>query len=303
MGESLTDEQDAQLSEVLTVLSKLQTPALIFEAARLRLTDPPWSPQDKTRLRRAYGGVVAASKIQSYLESMRQANLRRLRVGQTIQKLNEEVRARRATDPLSVVLPAIEIPALSGLQEVEVHTFVIAVHALYELLPIAARAAGHTIKRSVLKSLRLYIDLRDFYEHPDQRLPGAVHEHMLQAFAETDNEEGFRMMFGLLTDPETGEFVLDGQTVDVSSRAVLAVQRIAEDAWAGIKQSVLADMVKYFRRNPERIPDPQSVVSDFQIRVGGLLEQVPLIHEMDRELFEEVRGVLVPVRLPVYDFS
>src|SRR5215207_6709603 len=119
MDEPLTEEQDAQLSEVLKVLSKLQTPALIFESARLRLPDPPWSPQDKTRMRRAYGGVVAASKIRSYLESMRQANLRRLRVGRAIEKLNEEVRDRRATDPLSIVLPAAEIPGLSGLQEVE----------------------------------------------------------------------------------------------------------------------------------------------------------------------------------------
>src|SRR5687767_2654981 len=99
----LTVEQEAQLAAVKHELSTLATPALIFEAARLRLPDPPWSPQDKTRLRRAYGGVVAAGKIQSYLESMRSANLRRLRVGRTIEKLNEEVRARRATDPLSVV--------------------------------------------------------------------------------------------------------------------------------------------------------------------------------------------------------
>ena len=159
------------------------------------------------------------------------------------------------------------------------------------------------IPPSVLRSLRPYVDLRDYYEHPEQRLPGAAHKHALQAFMETDDEEGFRMMFGLLIDPDTGEFVLDDQRIDVSSRAVLTVQRIAEDAWTGIKQSLLADMDKYFRKFPERIPDPRSVVSDFQIRVGGLLEQVPLIHEMDRTLFEEVRGVLVPVRLPVYDFS
>jgi hypothetical protein len=110
------------------------------------------------------------------------------------------------------------------------------------------------------------------------------------------------MMFGLLIDRDTGEFVLDDQRIDVSSVAVLAVQRIAEDAWTGIKQSLLADMDKYFRKFPERIPDPKSVVSDFEIRVGGLLEPVPLTHEMDRELFEEVRGVLMPVRLPVYEF-
>jgi hypothetical protein len=303
MDESLTDEQEDQLAKVLDVLSGIATPALIFESARLRLPDPPWSPHDKKRLQRAFGGVVAASKIQSYLESMRQANLRRLRVGQRLQNLNEEVRERRATDPLSVVLPAVEIPYLSGLQEVEVHTFVIAVNALYTLLPMAARAAGHRIPPGVLRSLRPYVDLRDYYEHPEQRVPGAAHKHALQAFTETENEEGFRMMFGLLIDPDTGEFVLDDQRIDVSSRAVLAVQRIAEDTWAGIKQSLLADMDKYFRKNPERIPDPQSVVSDFQVRVGGLLEQVPLLHEHDRELFERVRDVLVPVRLPVYDFS
>src|SRR5215213_4251171 len=115
VAETLTEEQDAQLSQVLKVLSKLQTPALIFESTRLRLPAPPWSRQDKTWMRRAYGGVVAAAKIQSYLEGMRQANLRRLRVGRTIKKLNEEVRERRATDPRSVVLPATEIPGLSGL--------------------------------------------------------------------------------------------------------------------------------------------------------------------------------------------
>jgi hypothetical protein len=186
MDEPLTEGQDAQLSEVLKVLSKLQTPVLIFESARLRLPNPPWSPQDKKRMQRAYGEVVAASKIQSYLESMRQANLRRLRVGRTMEKLNEEVRNRRATDPLSVVGPAIEIPFLSGLMEIEVHTFVIAVNALYTLLPIATRAAGHSIPPSVLRSLRPYVDLRDYYEHPEQRVPGAAHKHALQAFTETE---------------------------------------------------------------------------------------------------------------------
>jgi hypothetical protein len=44
MDEPLTEGQDAQLSEVLKVLSKLQTPVLIFESARLRLPNPPWSP-------------------------------------------------------------------------------------------------------------------------------------------------------------------------------------------------------------------------------------------------------------------
>ena len=45
MDETLTEEQDDQLSEVLKVLSKLQTPAIIFESARLRLPDPPLEPE------------------------------------------------------------------------------------------------------------------------------------------------------------------------------------------------------------------------------------------------------------------
>jgi hypothetical protein len=300
---ALTPEQEAQLGDVLRVLSNLATPALIFEATRLRLPDSPLSADQRTRVRRAYGGVIAATKIQSYLESMRQANLRRLRVGRAIQNLNEEVRARRVTDPISVVMPAVEIPYLAGLQEVEVHTFVIAVNALYTLFPIAARAAGHKIKPGVLRSLRPYIALRDFYEHPEQRVPGAAHKHALQAFEEPEDEESFSLIFGLPTDPTTGEITLDGERIDVSSRGVQAVQVIAEGVWAGIEASALADVEKYFRARPDRIPDPRWVDSGFEVRVGGLLDQVPLVHEFDRQLFEEIGGLFVPVRLPVYDFS
>ena len=52
MDESLTEGQGAQLSEVLKGLSKLQTPALIFESARLRLPNRPLSSQDKKRMQR-----------------------------------------------------------------------------------------------------------------------------------------------------------------------------------------------------------------------------------------------------------
>jgi hypothetical protein len=303
MMNALTPEKEAQLAQVLAVLRKLDTPTLIFESMRLRLPDSPFSATDTKRIQRAYGGVVAATKIQTYLESMRQANLRRLRVGQTIQRLNEEVRTRRVTDPLSVVLPAIEIPKLSGLQEMEVHTFVIAVNQLYTLLPIAARAAGHKVKPNVLKLFRPYIALRDFYEHPEQRVPGAAHMHAMQAFTESDNEEGLRMIYELPTDPVTGDIMLDGQKIDVSSRGVLAIQRIAEDTWQAISQSAIDDVEKHLRKNPDRIPDPRSVDSGFEVKVGGLLRQVPLLHEEIDQLFEQVGGVLVPVRFPVYDVS
>ena len=291
--DAVTSDQEKQLSAVMAELNRLTTPGLIFESARLRLPDEP-TDTDKTRFRMAYAGVVAATKIESYMVSMRQANTRRLQLGKRIRDLNDKVRDLRITDPVAAIPAAVEVPKLSGLQEVEVHTFVIAINAIQKLLPFAARAAGFKISATDKKTLLQFEPLRDFYEHIEQRLPGSKHPKKDQAFQEPDDESGWYMKFELPTDAD-GYILIDGNRIDVSSGGVSKVQDVVERTWASIRESALADAEKFFRANPDRLPDPAVVDSGFETKVGGPLRQAELFQFNDED-FEKVGAIWLPVR-------
>jgi hypothetical protein len=102
------------------------------------------------------------------------------------------------------------------------------------------------------------------------------------------------MTFGLPTDA-SGFPVIDGKPIDVSSGGVSKVQDVIERTWPKVRASALDDAESYFRENPDRIPDPRAVDSGFEAKAGGPLGQVTLFQH-EGELFDEVRGIYIPVR-------
>jgi hypothetical protein len=101
---SLSDEQEKQLVEVMGKLGRLATPNVIFESARLRLPDVI-DEAAKRRFRAAYAGVIAAEKIMVYMPALEATNQRRTELGERIEELMRRATELAMTDPLASIEP------------------------------------------------------------------------------------------------------------------------------------------------------------------------------------------------------
>jgi hypothetical protein len=194
---ALTAEQEAQLAEVKRVLGALTTPALIYEAARIRLPIPP-TEADKTQFRNHYGYAVAAVKVMAYVHMMREANKERVRIGREIDKMDLMARQLALIDPMGAIAPSVEAPMMAGLQELELHKFAIAVNRIRILLPHALKAAGLSLEKADRETLKEFEELRHFYEHIENHLPGKPNPG--PSVIEEDDGTYWRIIFQLPLD-------------------------------------------------------------------------------------------------------
>lgn len=125
--------------------------------------------------RTAMAGVIAAEKVMAYLETLRYREERRSNLGRALY----EHRVRPMPTGLDQIgdyaMASAQAIYNSGLQEVAVHFICNCVMHVHKLLTKAAEGAGYTIPADDLAVLNAYRDLRNYYEHIDERLPGRVH--------------------------------------------------------------------------------------------------------------------------------
>jgi hypothetical protein len=279
--EELTDEQQSRVAAVMAALDSRPTPNLIDISARLRLPDAP-DDATKKRFRAAYAGAIAAEKIQYYLPHLRAANEQRVAIGKRIFELNRRAREVALTDPFGSVEPEIEANGLAGQQEVPLHVYAVCIRVIFKLLPFAARAAGYKMPSRDLDTLKTFEPLRHFYEHLWEQLPGGGGDYVDEVVDETDDERGWRIVWGLPTDG-LGNILLGGQTIDVSSDSVSAVQDVVERTWAKLRESAQAHAEKYLRANPDRIPHPRQIPSGISSSPGGTLAGLEPFRPWDLE--------------------
>jgi hypothetical protein len=290
--DTLTEEQEAQLAEILDELRMLTTPALIFEAARLRVPADP-DEAAKTQFRVGYADAIAAVKIMAYITMMRDANEARVRIGQQLRDAVQESRKLALIDPMGAIRPGLQAPMMAGLQELELHKFAIAINRIRVLLPKALKVAGFKLDKADRDTLEEFEPLRHYYEHIEQRLPGGKH----QSEAVTETDDPWSITFQLPVD-STSQVSINRKVLQVDSIGAERVQELVSRAWERITTSTLAEMEKYFRNNPDRMPHPSQVDSGWDVKIGGALAQETRIHEDGHgHLWEEVNGVFVPVPL------
>jgi hypothetical protein len=264
----LTTKQRAKLEALTAALEKLPMPELIMESARLRcpLVDGDLDESGKKRMRFAAGGAAAAKKLLAYISVLRSVDGQRIANNRRIDGLVQHEDGLRRTDPLDSGQFSVLINRLSGEQEVFLHFFSICATRIATFLPIAARAAGYKVPKADTDILDSYWPLRHHYEHFEDRLPGGKNDHL--TVAETHNENEWRVNMGLVTDKQ-GRFVIEGKTIDVTTRGLGAIEDVVQRTCESIYANALEEVCKHFLANPSDIPDPASLQQSHKVSLGG----------------------------------
>ena len=237
----LTSDNQQRLDALIAELETLPTAERILQSADL-LCPFPRREAEKKRLRSAMAGAFAAERTMYYLVALRSVNEERKRLNKLIEKLRlVEAQALSRRDAEGVDTARVEQIALSGMVEVALHTFAVYVSQIEMLLPIATRSVSATIASRDLAFLRSYRQLRDHYEHFDERLPGKSKSQTY--VTESESQGAWSFIAGLSVDPE-GRFDIAGTKVDVTDRGLTQVEAIVQTAWEEINQKSIERVKK-----------------------------------------------------------
>ncbi len=263
--ENLTPERQVKLDALLARLETLPTPEAIVEAIHVRGLD--WSTeQGKEEYRRAMAGGIAAEKMLSYLLALRDFEQFRNTLGGLIYEHRLRPMPTREEEVDDYVQSGILAIQNSGLQEVTVHFFCNCVMHLHKLLQKATAGAGHVIPQNDLEVLNAYRDLRNYYEHIENRLPG--HVNAGEVVRETITEDEWRIESGLQTDDQ-GHILLKGKAIDVTARGLERIEEVVQRHWDLLKPAALDGVRRYFETNPSNIPPPGTVNRGLLVSTRG----------------------------------
>jgi hypothetical protein len=226
----LIRKQNKKLDEVLKEVASLPAPEMIAESIRLRCPGLPNEPQ-KAQFRMAARGGYAAEKVLLYLDALRLVDKLRLNQGKQGNMRANRARKYDQIDAEQYAYHHLMAVEAAGRQEVTYHFFAICVAQINRLLPEAARAAGYKIPLRDRRILDPFVDLRDYFKHLEQRLPGKSRQAAVVTEIDTDDE--WSVWLSLKLD-EQGRIVLDGQPIDVTTRGLQAVEGVVQRTWENI---------------------------------------------------------------------
>lgn len=257
----MTDKAKSQLDALLFELETLPVPELIVEAVRIRQLD--WSTEEgKALYRTAMAGGIAAEKIMAYLLALRDFEQFRVELGRAIHEHKSQPLPTRKGDIRQYAWQNAIAVKNSGLQEVAIHFFCNCVMHLHKLLKKAAEGAGYEIPEEDLNILNAFRDLRNYYEHIENRLPGHVNAH--EFVRETITEDEWQIQAGLKVDDE-GRVILGDRPADVTARGLERIEEIVRKTYDNLKSSALDGVKRYFEANPQDIPRPEEVRQDLLV--------------------------------------
>lgn len=196
------------------------------------------------------------NKVLYYLEALDRIDQERLKVGQEVARLRGRVAELREADPGEAVRLDFTVFTLAGTQEVSWHLFTVCVSQVLRLLPEAARGAGIELSEEDREYLETFKNLRNHFEHLDERLPGREKKGRIVIM----QPDELRMVLGLQVD-ELGRVIVNGTAVDVTGRGVEAVRRIVDGTVEAIRAACLGQVRQHFAVDPEQIPAPESIGS------------------------------------------
>jgi len=276
----LSDEQEIRLKRLTTELEGLTTPEVILEALRLQaLTtiqatatgNDDYSDaaveQARQTITLGLSGAIAAEKVLSYLTALRDFNLMRQSLGQLIHEHVTRPKPTTEAEAEEYAKSFLIAGKNAGLQEVTIHYFCSCTIHLYHLLKKAAEAAGYEIPEVDLETLNHYRELRNYFEHIHNRLPGSVNDReMVQEFLFSKGE--MRWKIGLESDDQN-QVVMNGKAFDVTTQGLEAIEDAVIRTWEELKPAAIAGVRNFYRVNATNIPDPEKLNHDLLVKLNG----------------------------------
>jgi hypothetical protein len=250
---------------IRTALLSLPTPELIAVSNELISQHVEDAIRFKW-MKQAFAGAIAAEKCLYYLEWLREIERHRRDLGKRISMIQKELEESSESDFDHIATLDVTSTKLSGMQEVSFHLFASCVSQIERLLPTATRVTGTHIASDDRSLLRSFTILRNYFEHLDQRLPGRKFESA--SVTESRNNDEWHVKMAIPMD-EQGRILLDGQTIVVSSRGVLAVESLVEKCFTQMRQDALGSVAQYFEKHPESVPTIDELRGDLLMSTGN----------------------------------
>jgi hypothetical protein len=273
---SLTKEQRTKLKALLAAVAELPTENVLRECLRLRGVDAR-TEEGLAEIDRAMASCWAYERLMPYMMALRYFSGERESIGMQIYDYTQHPYPTHESEVPAKAYANLMAADLAGVQEVTFHFFCISVKHVLSYLTIAAESAGHELSKEDREFLDHYRDLRDYYEHFYNRLPGKPHEGAV--VEKTISDEGYRVTGGLKVDSQQqlllkvakkdekgkpvrdadGNIVLEEKAFDVTRHGMNRINAIVEENWRQIRKKAVDGLRQHFIANPENIPPPEAV--------------------------------------------
>lgn len=168
--------ESAKLDAAMETLGAFPLPELFTMVCQLTMPPDVTIDEKKERTRLAMAGHFATTKVHHYIGIWRQIDGLRHQIGKEIHDLFS-VKGGLPSDHEDADLIDATTNELSGKQEVTYHLYAVCAAQVGRLLPYAAKAAGVKLTANERRLVTSFDDLRDHFEHIDQRLPGNSRLH------------------------------------------------------------------------------------------------------------------------------
>ncbi len=269
---SLTADQQERLDSLIHSLEGFPIAEMIRETQRVII--PPDTPFEKVqqRMRLGVGASYAATRILDYLTMLRWVNRALLEMTEPLKPLTHKLQSvNPRMNPEDAVWTS-ETNHVSGLEEVGYHFFVICVVQFDALLPEAAKGAGITISGTDKRVLKDFVDLRNHFEHLEDRLPG--HRNAAMFVKETGSTPlDWRIEMGMETD-DKGRLVLNDVIYDVTPEGLTRIEEVVERNLERLRSGCVELVRKHFERHPEIILGPEDLNQGSAVSVLSPLARV-----------------------------
>lgn len=133
---------------------------------------------------------------------------------------------------------------------------------LHKLLKKAGEGAGYEIPEQDLAVLNACRDLRNYYEHIENRLP--AHVNAPECVREAITEHEWHIQSGLKVDDQ-GRIILKVHPLDVTGRGLERIEEVVRKTYENLKPAALDGVQRYFEANPQGIPGPEYVQQDLLV--------------------------------------
>lgn len=267
-----SSSQSESLLALMIALGALPTPNLVATAARLLCPATPANEKIKLRFRKQLSGAFAIHALFSYRSSVISVNERRERIGTEIHhrfNIYQQARERQPEIADRVLDEAID---LRGQQETLFHFISICGFKFHQLLPLAARAAGHKVPTTDMQVLKGYEHLRHYYEHIDDHYPGR--DNSETSVQEFDDGINWTVRMGLPRDEFERLLVRQARapftiwTVDVSRTGIDTMVEIVDRNLEDIRASALTLVRNHYLAHPWGIPSPDEIGTDPLVKMN-----------------------------------
>ncbi len=283
---NLTKEQRTKLKALLAAVVDLPTENVLRECVRLRGVDAS-TEECLVEVDRVMASCWTYERLMPYLVALRFFSGERDSIGRQIYGYKQIPEPTQESETVDWAQAQVMAASLAGAQEVTFHFFCISVKHILTFLTIVAESAGHEISQEDREFLDHYRDLRDYYEHFENRLPGKPHEGAV--VEKTISDEGYRVTGGLKVDSQgrlllkvakkdergksvrdtDGKIILAEKAFDVTPRGMRKINAIVEENWRQIRKKAIDGLRQHFITHPEDIPPPEAVEFVLMVRPGG----------------------------------